>query len=285
MSKAKKEVTQETVERVKDKVVKAIAEEVKIIQETVEDVKKEIAQNSLDEPVDDYMAPESVGIRKGDYPEQDPETTKTLWDLAEQAARLFGDKTFLRYEKDDEIYEKSYREFLEDATKLGVWAEEISDVMGHRLHAALIGRASWQYLAAMFATAGAGGIAIPMDVQLTNEAFVTNITKAETDVVFYDWEFHSQVSYIREHCPQIKKFVCLQEMKKRDCVAKILAKIEEFPAKIADFAPLAREEDCALIIFTSGTTGNAKGVMLSHSALIDNTFCADECCPSIMCSA
>ena len=67
MSKAKKEVTQETAERVKDKVVKAIAEEVKIIQETVEDVKKEIAQNSLDEPVDDYMAPESIGIRKGDY--------------------------------------------------------------------------------------------------------------------------------------------------------------------------------------------------------------------------
>ena len=98
MSKAKKEVTQETAERVKDKVVKAIAEEVKIIQETVEDVKKEIAQNSLDEPVDDYMAPESIGIRKGDYPEQDPETTKTLWDLAEQAARLFEDKTFIRYD-------------------------------------------------------------------------------------------------------------------------------------------------------------------------------------------
>ena len=107
MSKAKKEVTQETVERVKDKVVKAIA------------------QNSLDEPVDDYMIPESVGIRKGDYPEQDPETTKTLWDLAEQAARLFGDKTFLRYEKDDEIYEKSYREFLEDATKLGVSGSDV----------------------------------------------------------------------------------------------------------------------------------------------------------------
>ncbi len=270
-----KEVIQEITEAVGE-TVEAAKEKAEEAAQAAKEKVMEAAQMSGDDAVEEFMFPEDTPIRKGDFPEQDPETTKTLWDLAEQAAYLFEDKTFIRYEKDEEVYEKSYREFLEDTTKLGVWAEEISDVMGHPLHAAIIGRASWQYLAVMFATAGAGGIAIPMDVQLSNEAMVTNLLKAETDVVFYDWEFHSQVGYIKDHCPGIKKFVCLQEMKKRDCVAKILAKIEEFPAKVADFAPRAKEDDCALIIFTSGTTGNAKGVMLSHKALIDNTFCTDE---------
>ena len=41
-----------------------------------------------------------------------PEETKTLYDLLENADRLYADKIFLRYEIDDEVYEKTYRELF-----------------------------------------------------------------------------------------------------------------------------------------------------------------------------
>ena len=41
-----------------------------------------------------------------------PEDTRTLYDLLENAGRLFGEKTFLRYEIDEVVYEKTYGQFV-----------------------------------------------------------------------------------------------------------------------------------------------------------------------------
>ena len=210
--------------------------------------------------------------------------TRTLYDLCLHAAEMFGDQTYLTWEKDSIVYEKSYRELAADVRKIGIWAQQESAVLNHPVHAALIGRTGYHYLATLFGTAAAGGAAVPMDVQLPKAAMIENLRKAETDVVFYDWEFHSQVAYIQEEMPEIRAFICLQDMKKRDCARKLLELVDETAdhetegpmAGAVCFTPSCTEEDLALIIFTSGTTGSAKGVMLSHANLIDNVFCADE---------
>ncbi len=40
--------------------------------------------------------------------------------------------------------------------------------------------------------------------------------------------------------------------------------------------PVVSEEDCAMVLFTSGTTGRGKGVMLSNRNLMDNSFCTTD---------
>lgn len=197
------------------------------------------------------------------------EETRTLYDLLENAGRLYGDKVFLKYEVEEEVFEKTYREFVTDSKKVAAFMQE--EKKGGRSHAALLGHNSYEYLCAMMGTVSAGGAAIPLDVQLSDEDLVRNLKKADTDILFYDWEFSQQTAYIMEHCDVIKKFICLQEMKGYDNLTQILDTYEE-----GAFEPSVKEEELALIIFTSGTTGEAKGVMLSHANEIDNTFASDE---------
>ena len=186
------------------------------------------------------------------------ENTKTVYDLVQNAGKEYKDKVFLRYEENDVIYEKSYAEFAKDCNAVSAWIEEKSQAYGHKVHAAILGRSSYFYLTALLGTVSAG----------SKEGLVDNIERSDADIIFYDWEFNSQIEVIKEKCKNVKHYICLQNRQHIECAETILKQYEN-----NNFISDAKPEDCAVIIFTSGTTGRGKGVMLSNGNLIDNTFC------------
>ena len=199
------------------------------------------------------------------------QNTKTIYDLVQNAGKEYGDKVFMRYERDEEMCTKTYKEFAAACNSISAWVDEQSKEAGYRVHVALLGRSSFEYLAAMLGSASAGSITIPLDVQLSKENLVDNLTRSDTEILFYDWEFQSEIEVVKEQCPQIKHFICIQNIKNIPSVKKLLKQYDG-----VEYVSEVKEEDCALIIFTSGTTGRGKGVMLSHANLIDNTFCTTE---------
>ena len=203
------------------------------------------------------------------------ENTKTLYDLVQNAAIEYGDRALLRYEKDDFIYEKSYAEFALECDAMSTWIEKKSKAIGHKVHVGILGRSSYLYLTVLMGTVSAGGIAVPLDVQLSKENLSDCLERSDVDIMFYDWEFISQVSIIREKCKNIKEFICIEHRDHVQCVQNILDNNSD-----NIFISEVKSEDCAIILFTSGTTGRGKGVMLSHGNLIDNTFCTTEKNPS-----
>lgn len=210
-------------------------------------------------------------VDNGGNPEVLFEETATIYQLAENAGRVFEDKTFLTWAAEDTVYKKSYAQLADAARKMGEWAQQRQKSLGHRIHAAFLGHLSFEYLAGMFGIDGAGGVSIPLDVQLSNDALLHNINKADVDVLFYDWDYASQVSYLKEHGSCAGEFICLENIKKQKSVPSLL---KEYSGE--SFTDVSKGKECGVIIFTSGTTGEPKGVMLANSNLIDNVYCNDD---------
>ena len=193
---------------------------------------------------------------------------KTLTDLMQHAAQTFGEKTFLREKNRKEIIDTSFVQIYDHSRRVSRFlAEQSGD--GAPLHCAVIGATSSAYLTAYFGTACAGHVIVPLDAQMKEEDLCDHLFRADIQVFFYDSRYAPMLDAIKKNCPQIRVFVSLQNMPDALCLSQILAQNAPIEWRTPD------PSQCAAILFTSGTTGTSKGVMLSHANLIDNTLCQD----------
>ena len=199
------------------------------------------------------------------------ENTKTIYDLVENAGKEYGSHIFLRYEENDVIYEVSFRRFAAECKAIGAWLKEQDEIVGHKVRVGLFGTSSHQYMVTMAGAMAAGNVVVPLDISLDVEKLADCLNRADVDILFYDWEHNPRVQGVIEKCPGVIRYISLQHRKKPICTDSIL---EEYDGKSVPTTAVPQE--CAMVLFTSGTTGRGKGVMLSQANLIDNVFCTTD---------
>ena len=194
-----------------------------------------------------------------------------MYDLVMGAGQQHRNKVFLRFEENEKIKEVTYQEFTKECQEIASWTEAKSKEIKRKIRVGIMGVSSNEYLAALLGVMCNGNVAIPLDVQLNVTTLSDCVNRADIDILFYDWEYYELIKGIDTNCPNLQETICLQNRKHVACIQDIFAEYENQKVE-----PKIKEEECAMVLFTSGTTGKGKGVMLSHRNLIDNVFCTTD---------
>jgi long-chain acyl-CoA synthetase len=127
---------------------------------------------------------------------------------------------------------------------------------------AVTGKNSPEWTVAYLGVLFAGAIVVPIDYQLKNEETDLLLRTSKTKILFVDEEKYKRYA---ENKDALNEVISLKK--------GVGAYIYDLDGEEADIDP-AVETDVAAILFTSGTTGVPKGVVLTHQNLVSDCFLA-----------
>ena len=194
----------------------------------------------------------------------------TIEEILSRAAEAFGPEDAVRYKAGkNEVTAKSYRQLAEDSRR---FSSALASLGMQGRHAAIIGPTSYSWLTAFFGTVNSGSVAVPLDVSLPAEELCELICRADVSVLVADEARADVIDLCKERCPGVTCVISMQQEESSDR-ALSLASLLKNGSDSFSFCP-DPDRLCA-ILFTSGTTGKSKGVMLTHRNLAQNATCLD----------
>jgi fatty-acyl-CoA synthase len=120
-----------------------------------------------------------------------------------------------------------------------------------------------QILEGLFATAAIAAVYVPLNFRCTGPELAYMITHAGVHTLLVDDAHLGLIDSVREDLPSVQRFVGVDGPGEG---WEAWERLVRESAPLTELVPTAAE-DCALIMFTSGTTGKPKGAMLSHAGL------------------
>lgn len=195
------------------------------------------------------------------------ENTKDLYELVQRAGEEHGNLPFLRWEVEGGIHERSYADFVGRCNAFAEWVQGQKKPQGRNLHVGLLGTGTDPYLTALLGTMEAGAVAVPLDMGMSPKELSAELSLADVDVLFFDEALRAKVQDAAKD-PILAGLRVLPMADESGHDVEAICRAHAGAMPMRDF----EANTPALIVFTSGTTGKRKGVVLSHGNLIDNLF-------------
>ncbi|WP_298597053.1 class I adenylate-forming enzyme family protein [Zoogloea sp.] len=178
------------------------------------------------------------------------------------ASRAHGDKPYIKYQGETWTFTR----FFAEADAVASWLHKAGVCPGDRVAIAMRNRPEWGV--AFVATALLGAIPAPLNSFGLREELHAALADLTPKVVFCDPERHARIA--GDGAPDCVMVVTDSAPAGSESYAALVAQPAEAPP-VADVGP----DDPALILFTSGATSRAKGVLSTQRAVCQALFNID----------
>lgn len=206
------------------------------------------------------------------------ETTnfKTIKEVFEMAKEKYSNNIFMleKFNPKGEFTKITYREFTDDVIHLGTALRNKYNLADERV--VIIGENTYHWYVSYMAMLCGVGIAVPVDKELPANEIENVINRSRATAVIYSTKKKDVIKKVQDKLPAVKYFIQMNsddELEGREVGFNTIVKQGKEMVENGDNSFLKLEIDpneFKVLIFTSGTTSNSKGVMLCNRNLAEN---------------
>ena len=194
-------------------------------------------------------------------------------DLLEYAARHHGEKTVISKRQEGDIHQYSYKEALARSKQLANALIKLDVQAGDRI--ATLAWNGYRHLECYYAISGMGAICHTINPRLFSEQIEYIVQHAQDKYLFVDACFVSLLEPIMDKLSSVKAIIVMidpQQMPNTN-LANVINYEELIAQEFSEFNwPALSPDTAACLCYTSGTTGNPKGVLYSHESTVLHAY-------------
>lgn len=204
--------------------------------------------------------------------------SSTIRELLVKSEAAYGSWDAFRYKvkqndaagkKTVAIESKTYTELKNDSECFSAALQSMGE---SKSHIAVLGTTSYEWIAAYMGIVNGGSVAVPLDAQLPVQDLCELLDRAEVTTLVYDESKAAVAEEAKKQCAGLRQVISISDNSTVEGSRPFWKLVgEQKPGY--EYTP--QPEELATIMFTSGTTGKSKGVMLSHRNLAENATCLD----------
>ena len=214
---------------------------------------------------------------KKDKKQYNPSDYKTIKEIFAANTEIYADKEFIleKFSIKGEFEKITYRQFREDVIGLGTALDKVYNIKPND-RIVVVGENTYHWYVSYMAVMCGMGILVPVDKELPVNELESVIRRAKATVVIYSTKKKDAIKKIAENLENVKYF--MQMNSEDDILEKEIGLNTVInqgkcvkDAHDNSFMELKiNPEDFKMLIFTSGTTSEAKGVMICNRNLAQN---------------
>ncbi len=201
--------------------------------------------------------------------------------ILEHSAAQFSDVEIVSRETHGPLFRYTYADCAGRARQLANALAALGLKQG-----SAVGSIAWnnhRHLEAYYAVSGSGMVMHTCNPRLHPQQLIYIINHAADEVMLFDSTFAPLIKGIAAHCPQVKHWLCLSDAVNLPAIdgVKTIAYEDLIAPHSSQFEwPEFDERTGAALCYTSGTTGNPKGALYSHRAIVLNALTG--CLPGVL---